>query len=147
VEVAPGAKSVTVEVPAMVSTAPRPAVAPQARPLGTRSRVPAYVLGGLGVAAAGVGAYFGVAAFQTEARSKQECNGTQCTPSGVSLNHDARRDALVSDLTFGGAALLLAAGLYFFFRPVPARSTSSPAASLRLWAGDKGGAIGVHAAW
>jgi hypothetical protein len=65
----------------------------------------------------------------------------------VSLNHEARRDALVSDLTFGGAALLLAAGLYFFFRPVPARSTSSPAPSVRLWAGDKGGGIGVHAAW
>ena len=86
-----------------------------------------WIAGGVGVAAAAVGAGFGVAAFDAEARSRSACQGHLCTPTGVDLNHEARRDALVADVTFAGAGVALAAAVLLLTR---GRSTSTAGAAI-----------------
>jgi hypothetical protein len=142
-EVVAGATTPVVVLPPLVARARAPL--PQDRMSG--SRVLGWTLFGVSVVAAGVGAYFGVSAFNAESRSKQLCTGTVCPQDGVDLNGEARRDALVSDVTFaiGGAAL--GAGLWLLLRATSDRHGSGAATASPVWARAEGSGIALGASW
>jgi hypothetical protein len=117
---------VVVDVPPLQTATPAQERSPLLR--SSPSRVAAWIAGGTAVAAVATGSVFGVLAFETEASSKKACGGSlQCPESGVDLNHEANRYALVSDVSFAVAAVALAAGVYLFLRTSPA-SRARPAA-------------------
>jgi hypothetical protein len=77
-------------------------------------------LAGLGAAGLGVGAGFGIAARSARDESNDgPCNASDhCTPTGLSLRHDAISDALVSTVAFGvGVAALGACAVVAFVLP------------------------------
>jgi hypothetical protein len=108
--------------------------------------------GAVGVAAIGVGlgSFFGVSAFDVEARSKRQCTGTLCSAEGVNLNHEARTDATISDIAFAVGGVALAAGLFFLLRPSPAATSPGhghSGAFVRVWAATDGTGVGITGPW
>jgi hypothetical protein len=124
VDVAASSGPVVVDVPPFASTAPTLPPPPVPAPP-SRSLAPGLVVGGLGLAAVGVGSYFGVAAFDAEASSRDHCHATACSQEGVNYNHDASRDALVADVTLGIGAAALVAAVYLLLRK-PSESKPAP---------------------
>ncbi|MCU0691322.1 MAG: hypothetical protein MUF54_07970 [Polyangiaceae bacterium] len=114
------------------AAAPRPA-APLSRryaaTVSTPAAPPALVIlvGGLGVAALGVGGYFGVRALDRSADARDRCPATACTdPVGVRLNQDARADATRSSALVGGGLALVAASAYLWLSaPSPTEAGSA----------------------
>jgi hypothetical protein len=94
----------------------------------------------VGVAGIAGGSVFGALAFDAEARSQHECQNNRCSQNGFNLNRDARRDALVSDVTFAVGGVALAAGLFLLLRPSAAASAAST--SLHPWVGQGAGLAG-----
>lgn len=83
------------------------------------SRTLAYVLGGVGVAATGVGTYFGLRAMSTYDNADAACpSHTNCPASAMDTRDDASSQALLSNVLFGvgivgigaSVALLLTSG-------------------------------------
>jgi hypothetical protein len=152
VEVSAGAAPMVVQIPAPAGVeAPRPeVVAPPATPSSSSSglRLLGWSATSLGVIGVGVGAFFGISSFATESRSKRECNGTTCNQTGFDLNHQARTDAVASDVGFAVGGAALAAGLYLLLRA--AWSPTSPARAalpLRVWARVDQTQIGITGPW
>ncbi len=120
VDVGKSAPPVVVDVPPLGplgATAGAPAAPDGAHgPSSSTPRTLGWIAGGLGVAAAAVGTGFGLAAFDAEARSRDTCQDNVCSPAGVNLNHEARRDALVSDVTFAAAGVALAGAAFLLTR-------------------------------
>jgi hypothetical protein len=87
------------------------------------------VVGGAGLAAAGVGAYFGVRTFSLKGDAQEHCQGRYCDDNGRALMADASRSAAVSTTLFvvGAAALATGAGLVLW----EARSAKGPATGVR----------------
>jgi hypothetical protein len=88
-------------------------------PFWTTKRTVGSILFVAGVAAAGVGTYFGVAAINDVNSSNNGCpndrGGVQrCTQSGVSSMNNASTEAWVSDFTLGAGALSALIGIYLF---------------------------------
>ncbi len=122
-----GTSPVVVDVPPLVGPAASPGTPDVVVAPSSPSRAPGWIVGSLGVAAVVAGGAFGIAAFDAESRSRRDCTGDVCPPAGVDLNHEARRDALVSTVTFvAGGAALVAAGYLLL------RGRSTPAALLPL---------------
>jgi len=137
---------VTVDIPPR--TPAQPLSPPPPPPPSSGTRVLGLVLGGVGLASAGVGTYFGIAAFNAEAKSKDNCTGNVCSSTGVSDNHDARTDALVADITLGAGAVAFATGLYFALKsPSRPRVGAARTPSLVVWAGDRRAGMGVATTW
>ena len=76
-------------------------------------------VGGLGIAIAGVGAYFGFRAIAKWNESNTLCPQTQCGASAVSLAQDARQAATIADVTIGAGALAVAVGLALYIAGAP----------------------------
>jgi hypothetical protein len=112
--VASSGQSVRVEIPELADGASPDAPPTQpARP--ARDERSALMLPGVataiaGVAALGVGTYFGVAALGKKSESRPHCQGTVCDPTGYALNDDAKRDARVADIVLGAGAVVAATG-------------------------------------
>ncbi|HEU4731138.1 MAG TPA: hypothetical protein VFT22_24765 [Kofleriaceae bacterium] len=103
----------------------RPPSAPPSSLTGRRKL--SLVIGGLGVAAIGVGVGFGIEASRVEDKSDALCPDSPCTSvEGVDLNKTARRDALIANIGFaaGGAAIIGAAVLWFTGSPKPTEAMS-----------------------
>jgi hypothetical protein len=124
----------TLEIPALADDAPPPAAAVSAPPApppppppppssGGGQRTVGLVLGGVGLAAIGAGAFFGLRASSQADDADTFCTGKLCSDEGLSKHDDASTSALVSTIGFGaGAGLLVLGGYLFFSAP---RSTSS----------------------
>jgi hypothetical protein len=84
-----------------------------------------WVAFGIAAATASVGSVSGVLAFDAEARSRHECTGNQCSSRGIDLNSQARRDALVSDVSFVVAGAAIAIGVYVFTRRPASRASTT----------------------
>jgi hypothetical protein len=114
--------------PAPVASAPAsatPTLPPSAPPPGPTSapvtvpppagpgaqRVAGWALTGAGALALGVGAYFGVRAYDKRAESDARCNGSLCTPDGFALNEDAASAARTANLFAIVGVAMLAGGL------------------------------------
>ncbi len=79
----------------------------------------AYVAGGVGIVAAGVGAYFGLRALSKNSESDDRCNGALCDPKGLELADEADSAATVSNVAFAVGAVGIGAGAYLFFTSMP----------------------------
>jgi hypothetical protein len=122
-------RQVSVEVPTLeaeVAAAPPASsaapedVAPKASPM----RPVGIGVAAAGVAVLGVGAYFGLTAISKWNDSNKQCPGTVCNAEGVSLSHDAKQAATISDVTFGLGVAAVAAGVVLFVLGAPKNVTA-----------------------
>jgi hypothetical protein len=114
VEVVKAGSSTTLALP-MLAPEPKAKSASPASP-GTSQRIAALAVGGLGIAAVGVGGFFGLSAQASLSDSKALCNDQNvCTEQGHELRDEASTKALVATITtsVGVAALATAAVLWF----------------------------------
>jgi hypothetical protein len=79
----------------------------------------AFVVGGAGLAAIGVGVIFGVRAADKEDESKADCPSSCLTEEGAELNESARTSALVSNISYGVGVAALATSVYLYFSAGP----------------------------
>lgn len=86
---------------------------------GTSQRIAALAVGGLGLAAVGVGGFFGLSAQSSYSDSKDLCNESNyCSPRGDELRRDAKQKATVATIAGGvGALALVTAGVLWFTAP------------------------------
>jgi serine/threonine-protein kinase len=109
-DVAPAAAASA--APAGATEAPAPAAH------GSSMRPIAFVAGGVGLVALGIGTYFGVTAISKWNDSNAQC-GSGCTPQGVQYAHDAKQAAGLADVTVAIGAVGLAAGVVLYFVGAP----------------------------
>jgi hypothetical protein len=96
----------------------------------------AYILGGAGVVALGVGAVFGLRASDKDEESKADCPSNCTSPEGADLNEQARSSALIANISYGvGAAALLTSAYLLFVAGSGSESASRDAPGLALGAG------------
>jgi hypothetical protein len=84
---------------------------------GSTQRVLGLVVGGVGLAAIGVGAYFSLDAKSTydDSNANGHCADNRCDATGLSLRDDAKSQALVATIAMGAGAAALATGAILFF--------------------------------
>jgi hypothetical protein len=103
----PGQEKDRATPPAPVTASPRPERS-------SSRRTAAFLVGGAGLVALGVGAYFGARAISRRAESDKECPNENCSAKGVSLNDQAIGAAWVSDIALGLGVVGAAIGVYLF---------------------------------
>jgi len=117
-EVDPSQRTTASHPPASAAksgTAPSIA-ADAATPASRPSRVPAYLIGGLGVVGLGVGTYFGVQAISKRNASNRTCPGTLCEdPGAVEKMEAANKDAWISNVGLGVGIVGVGVATYLFF--------------------------------
>lgn len=149
------------EPEASAATAPVDAPAPARNdksptplPQKAKSNVVGWVVGGFGVAAIGVGSYFGVEALSKRKQSTALCpSDTTCSPQGVTYNEDAYKAAWISNIGIGVGVVAVGVGTYLLLssrkRQPTAESvevrTASVTADVSLLSG--GGAVRVSGKW
>ncbi len=108
------------------AAAPQPAAAPEAEAPAAHgsSRTLAWIVGGVGVAALGVGVGFGIDAMSLKSKADGHCPNRQCDPTGLSDISDAKTAALVSTIGLAAGVVGIGAGAWLFFR-----ASSSPSAA------------------
>jgi hypothetical protein len=101
---------------------------------GSDQRLIAYVVGGAGVVALGVGTVFGLQALSKRSDAEDRCGttGTCSDPVGVEANDDAKLFANVANIGFGVGVVALGVATYLFLTA----PDSPPEAALR--SGDRG---------
>lgn len=73
--------------------------------------VAGYVIGGLGLAALGAGAYFGVSSMQKQSDADAKCPARDCTDSdAVALSKDAKSQGTVAWILLGAGAAAVTVG-------------------------------------
>jgi hypothetical protein len=118
----------------------RGAEAPARPPASSGKRTASYVVGGAGIVAVGVGAFFGLAAASKVHDAKSRCSLSYCVdPQAVSWNDEGRRDANVANVAFGVGVLALATATYLFFTSTPT-SPAAPVSSIEV--SPRGAALG-----
>lgn len=99
-------------------------------------KITGLVLGGVGIAAVGVGSYFGIRASSKRSDSDNGCqvvNGKeQCSQRAVDLNEEARTSARIADVSIGLGVVALAAGAYLYFTSPASSSTSAASNGSRM---------------
>jgi hypothetical protein len=134
IDVGAGPASVRVEVPLLGGG--RRALAPVAHEpgrSGSSQRAVALVLGGVGVAAAVVGAAFGIIALERKADAEPYCNAQNvCDDTGLALEEEGVVAGNVSTVAFVGAAAFLAAGVVVFATAPTSGGQSARATRMRL---------------
>jgi hypothetical protein len=84
-----------------------------------------WIVAGVGVAAAGVGAGFGVYAMNLGKDADARCPSSPCSdPVGVSTSSDAHAMANVANVTIIGGAVAIVTGVLLVLT-APKRATSS----------------------
>ena len=78
------------------------------------ARTWAWITGGVGVAALGVGSYFGVKAFSDWDERNAACVGG-CTPAAKAAGDDASQAATIATVGVGAGVVLLGAATVLFF--------------------------------
>jgi len=123
--------------PAVVGPGPAPAAettapaVPPSTPTAGSKRLPAYVVGGLGLASLAVGGVFGIRAITQMNDSDKECPKDVCSQRGVDLANRAKTSALIADITIGAGLVGVAVATYLFVRspkatePAPGTLASS----------------------
>jgi hypothetical protein len=106
------------EVAPAVAVMPPPVVAPSEPPpepaptnAGGPLRTAGFVTGGVGVVGLGLGATFGGLALSSKSTVSHDCNGSQCSSTGLSAVSSARSQATASTVGFVAGGVCVAAGL------------------------------------
>jgi len=108
----------TREPPLVVRDGGKPPPGPET---GTR-RVAAYVVGGVALAALGVGGFFGARAWSQQSDSDKLCPMNRCGGNGVALSQDAKSNARIADIAAGAGLLGAGAAVYLFLSSSAAAS-------------------------
>lgn len=115
-------KTGEVTVP-VLARAPEPAQPqPSMSPTATTPRWPGWTVAGIGVASIGVGAAFGVRAFDQRKEAESLCAASRCD-EGRGINDDGVRSAWIANIAVGVGLLAVAAGIVLLV--LPSRSTIS----------------------
>lgn len=133
-----------VESPPPPSAAPMAAAPttppPQREPEASGSPALGYVVGGAGVVALGVGAYFGIRALDLNAQAKDKCPTDEtCRDDGAELSDDALTHARISTVAFGLGVIGVGVGAYL----VLSAPRGEPAAAISTTLSPGGGAVGL----
>jgi hypothetical protein len=122
-------------------------VSPDGETPGAWRRPTGWIVGGLGLAAVGVGAYFGVSAITKSNDAKSQCSPSSCTSSAaVSENNDAKTAATISDVAIGAGLAVVAVGAYFLFT-APSASAPSTAVRVAPFVGRQQAGVAFEQAW
>ena len=148
------------------AAAPPPAVAPAPAPAATTqpaapsgeeapqaeapaghggSRMLAYVVGGAGIVALGVGAGFGADALSLRNEADAHCPGRQCDASGLSSISSAKTAATISTIGLAVGVVGIGAGTWLLVRSSPA-PTAARATVAPFVAADRAG-LSLQGAW
>jgi hypothetical protein len=88
---------------------------------GGGNKVPAFVVGGVGVLGVAVGSVLGAMAFSDWSSSQSDCHSTMCTanlrPRAVHEHDSAKTEAAGSTVGFAVGGVALVAAAYLFFNP------------------------------
>ncbi|MGC4088081.1 MAG: hypothetical protein QM756_09320 [Polyangiaceae bacterium] len=145
-------ESSTLEIPTLVALAPSaPAAAapvvvpPSSAPAGavrrSSERALLFGVGGVSLAALGIGSYFGLSSLSAYARAEDACPSHRgCSSRALSERDSAETKAWIANVSFGVGLLGVAAGTWLLLRPHEANSVSVAATWL-----PGGGAIAVAA--
>ncbi len=157
--VAPDAKTVTVDVPALADepvaqapviapVTPAPSAAtttattstetttsPEGASTWSSQKTLGLVAGGVGVIGLGIGAGFGLAskAKHDDADTNGHCIGDRCDAEGIDLRHQAVTNGTISTVAFVAGGVLVAGGLVLFLT-APKSERASTAARARIQA-------------
>lgn len=89
----------------------RPAAAEQTASGGSSTL--GWVLGGVGVAAIGVGSVFGVQALSKQSKAESECpTNATCSPEGEEYSKQANTAAWISNISIGAGLVAVGVGTY-----------------------------------
>jgi hypothetical protein len=128
-----------------VSDAPPRPIGPKTRESidnGGGGRIVGFVLGGLGVASAGVGAAFGVRTLTRRSDAESLARGGDAA-GAQSANDEARTDAWISDVAIGLGAVQLAVATYLLLTSHgPSAASLSPTPTLGFAVGRAGMTVG-----
>jgi hypothetical protein len=129
--VAPPAASVEAPVP----VPPPPPVAPpqqrQQEQRGSDRATWGYAAGGLGIAALGVGAVFGMKALSSWSNRNDHCTAAGCDPVGLEAGADAKSNATIANVGIGLGVVGIGLGTYLLLTP-PGPAASGDSAMLQL---------------
>jgi tetratricopeptide (TPR) repeat protein len=103
----------------------------------------AYVLGGAGVVALGVGVVFGLRASDKDEQAKADCPSGCLTEEAADLNASARTSALIANISYGVGVAALATGAYLFFSAGSASSAGGSSTAHSGAATPRGLDVGV----
>jgi hypothetical protein len=121
-----------------------------AKGVDTTRRTAGFIVGGVAVAALGVGTVFGVMALSKRSAAEERCGqANPCPdPAGVGANDDAKAFALTADIALGAG--LCAAGVSAFLL-ITSRSSATGAAPrpfpLRASASPRGAGLSFETTW
>ncbi len=103
---------VLARAPTAVTAAPEtvPAVPEVSKHSGRRTA--GFVVGGVGVALAGVGAFFGARAFSDKSAAENGCGAMFCTPAGSSATSSMKTDETLSTVGVIAGVAAIGAGVY-----------------------------------
>jgi hypothetical protein len=138
------AKSIT--IPLLVDEANQPETEPPAEPSqasaetgpehaqtthpGASQRVAGLLIGGAGVAALGVGSFFGIDAISKASQARQTCPHPTCADAnGVQTNQDAQTSATIADIVLGAGIAAVGVGAIVFFTAPKDRPAAPDGAS------------------
>jgi hypothetical protein len=126
--------------PAPVAAPPEADASPETSAPSSGRRTIALIVGGVGVAALGLGAVSGFSAINKNSTSEKDCptSGICRSQAALDANDSARKWATVSTVSFIAAGVLLATSITLFVTATPASARTR--AALRLVPG--GGAVG-----
>ena len=101
---------------------------------------------GIGVAAVGVGSYFGVRTFSKKSDASSHCVGAQCDATGVMLQDDAHRSATASTVLFGVGAAAVGLGVLLVWT-APSAKTAAVRARVQPLLGPGVAGLGLGGSW
>jgi len=155
--VAEGPSTQNVSVPTLEPLPSSPALAtaeaPQPGPSrGDGQRVVGWVGLGLGVAALGLGTYYGIMTLSKKSDASGHCAGPECDATGVADQDEAHRDATVSTLAFGVGLASLGVGAWLTLTAASPPPPSSPPpppvrAAIQPLLGPRLAGVGMVGSW
>jgi len=117
-------------VPPPLGDADKPAPAPS-----PALRYAAIGLGALSVVSLGVGAYFGIRAKSEHDDAVARCPASPCPDDvGITKNEDARKSAVVANVTIGAGVVALAGGVVLWLVAPKAEATKKTGGAARVTA-------------
>jgi serine/threonine-protein kinase len=109
------------------------------------SRTPGWIVGGVGVAALGAGAAFGVRALTLKSDADPQCPNHQCTQAGLATIGDAKTAATLSTIGLAVGAVGVGVGAWLILR-VPSSTGTARSAVVPYVAAD-GAALSWQGVW
>jgi hypothetical protein len=144
---APPAPEPTTPAPTEAAATPQSGPTPVAEspPATGSSRTLAWIVGGAGVVALGVGAGFGFDALSLKGQADSHCPNRQCDPTGLSQISSAKTAATVSTIGLAVGVVGIGAGAWLLLRSSSSPSTAG-ARVAPFVAADRAG-VAVQGAW